>query len=71
MSAVSDPEPEFLTVGDVARLLRVSRPTVAKAVREQGLPAIRVSSRVLRFARVDVERWIREQKGGRNGGSAA
>jgi excisionase family DNA binding protein len=52
---------EFLTLGDVAKLLRVSKPTVRKAVAEQGLPAVRLGERVYRFARVDVDAWLAEQ----------
>ena len=64
-------EKEFLTLADVAKLLAVSKPTVTKAVREQGLPALRIGERVLRFSRADVDAWIATQKGGRRGSSAA
>lgn len=52
---------EYLTVAEVAALLRVSKPTVLAAVRKQGLPAVRLG-RVFRFARVDVEAWLEKQK---------
>lgn len=64
-------EKEFLTLADVAKLLRVSKPTVSKAVREQGLPALRLGERVLRFSRADVDQWIEVQKGARRRGSSA
>jgi excisionase family DNA binding protein len=56
-------EPDYLTIADVARLLRVSKPTVKRAVEKQGLPALRLGERVWRFARVDVEAWIERTKG--------
>lgn len=53
---------DYLTLADVAKLLRVSPPTVRKAVREQGLPALQLGARVWRFKREDVETWIERQK---------
>jgi excisionase family DNA binding protein len=53
--------PDYLTTAEVAALLRVSRPTVIKAVRERGLPAVQLG-RVLRFARVDVDAWLQRQR---------
>jgi excisionase family DNA binding protein len=58
------PEAEWLTLSDVAELLRVSAPTVRKAVREQGLPALKLGERVWRFKRVDVEAWVERMKKG-------
>lgn len=58
---------EYLTTAEVAALLRVSKPTVVKAVAKQGLPAVKLG-RVLRFARVDVDTWLEEQKRGRQEG---
>lgn len=49
---------DFLTLADVAKPLRVSKPTVKRAVEKQGLPALRLGERVWRFSRVDVEAWI-------------
>lgn len=54
---------EFLTMEEVAALLRVSKPTVRRAVLKQGLPALRLGERVWRFRRVDVEAWIEMKKG--------
>lgn len=62
-------EPDYLTLAEVAKLLRVSKPTVVRAVRDFGLPGVQMTQRVWRFRRVDVEDWI--TKGGRNGGRAA
>lgn len=61
---------DYLTTAEVAALLRVSKPTVVKAVKEQGLPAVRLG-RVLRFARTDVESWLEKQKEAGHGGRAA
>lgn len=52
---------DYLTTAEVAALLRVSKPTVVKAVARRGLPAVRLG-RVLRFARADVEAWLEKQK---------
>ncbi len=54
---------EYLTIEDVAKLLRVSKPTVRRAVQKQGLPALRLGERVWRFKRADVEEWIDKTKG--------
>ena len=54
---------EYLTLADVAEMLRVSKPTVKRAVAKQGLPALRLGDRVWRFKRVDVEAWIDARKG--------
>lgn len=58
---------EYLTTDDVAKLLRVSKPTVRKAVAKQGLPAIRLGEKVLRFERRAVEAWLEEQQKGASG----
>jgi excisionase family DNA binding protein len=60
-------KPEYLTIADVAALLRVSKPTVRKAIAEQGLPAVRLGERVYRFARADVDTWLAEQAKRNNG----
>jgi excisionase family DNA binding protein len=54
---------DFLTIEEVAKLLRVSKPTVRRAVAEQGLPALKLGDRVWRFSRADVEAWVEKQKG--------
>jgi excisionase family DNA binding protein len=54
---------EFLTLDDVAKLLRVSKPTVKRCVEKQGLPALRLGERVWRFKRADVDAWIERTKG--------
>jgi excisionase family DNA binding protein len=54
---VSVAVPELLTVDALASAWHVSRATIWRLVREQGLPAIRPHSE-LRFRREDVERWL-------------
>ncbi len=44
-------------------MLRVSKPTVKRVVREQGLPALKLGDRVWRFKRADVEAWVERTKG--------
>ena len=52
---------EFLTVGEVAALLRISRNLAYELVAEKVLPSIRLGRRVL-VPRVLLDRWItREQ----------
>jgi excisionase family DNA binding protein len=46
--------PEILTLPEVCQALRVSRTTVWKLVRDERLPAIRLSRRLKRFLRSDV-----------------
>jgi excisionase family DNA binding protein len=48
------PMPEILTLPEVCQALRVSRTTVWKLVRDERLPAIRLSRRLKRFLRSDV-----------------
>ncbi len=54
---------EYLTIEDVAKLLRVSKPTVRRAVQKQGLPALRLGERVWRFKRADGEEGMDKTKG--------
>jgi len=53
----NDPQP-LLTADEVGRLLRVKRRTVYDLVRNQGLPAVRLGVRCLRFRRDAVEAWL-------------
>ncbi|WP_447977025.1 helix-turn-helix domain-containing protein [Candidatus Nitrospira bockiana] len=50
-------ETEILTVGEVARFLRVPKSTVYKLARLGDLPASKVGKH-WRFLRQDVQRWI-------------
>lgn len=54
-------DPEFLTTQDLARLMQVDPSSVRRwrtAVPMQGPPFIRLSSRVVKYRRDDVERWL-------------
>ena len=48
---------EFLTISDVADMLKISERTVRRLQGRGELPSYRVGSQ-LRFRRADVERWI-------------
>lgn len=50
---------EFLTVGEVARLMRVSNMTVYRLIRSGSLKAVRVGNRY-RLRESDVDRYLDE-----------
>jgi excisionase family DNA binding protein len=52
---------QVMTRAEVAEFLRVSEPTVTRAVKKYGLPAVQFG-RVYRFYRVDVERWKKNRE---------
>ena len=51
----------LLTVAQAAELLAVSRPTVYRLIREEGLPAVRPSGD-LRFREEDIEQWVESRR---------
>lgn len=55
----------LLTAPEVADLLRVHVKTVLRYVRSAGLPVCRLPGGDLRFAWVEVSRWLTERKEGR------
>jgi excisionase family DNA binding protein len=57
MSVGRQPEPEFLSVGEVARRLQISEETVRRWVREGQLASIRVG-RQFRIYPHDLERFL-------------
>jgi excisionase family DNA binding protein len=59
---------EFMTIAEVAALLKCSKPTVMRAVNEAGLPAFRLGPRTVRFSRAEVEAWA-QKRGPRKGTS--
>ena len=63
----SDPEESFLTVADVAELLKLNQQTVRNWIDQGSLPAVRVGRRV-RIKRSDFDRILDE---GYTGASAA
>ena len=63
-----DVEPRFarlneplLTPADAARLLVVKTNWIYEAVRDGRLPCVRIG-RHIRFLRVDLERWVEDQR---------
>lgn len=53
----------FVKIGRICELLSVTRPTIYKWIRENGLPVIRIKPlgsdvRVLRFKESDVADWF-------------
>lgn len=55
--------PRLCTVGDVAEYLGVHPKTVLRYTRSEGLPCLRLRSR-LRFDPADVARWVSARKEG-------
>ena len=52
---------EFLTAQDVALLLRYSQKTIYKKVKRGEMPGVvKLGTRTLRFRRVAIARWARE-----------
>jgi excisionase family DNA binding protein len=49
--------PEFMTLPEVARLLRVANKTVYALLKREGLPAFKVGGQ-WRFQRADIDAWI-------------
>jgi len=48
----------LLTVAEAAVLLRVSKPTIYRLVRDHGLPVVRPTGNDIRFRPEDLERWL-------------
>jgi excisionase family DNA binding protein len=55
----TDPEDDFLTVADVAELLKLNQQTVRNWIDQGSLPALRVGRRV-RIRRSDLNRLLEE-----------
>ena len=64
MTAADDVLAPLLSLNDVARVLRVSRPTVYALIRRGDLRPIRVSER-LRFEQADVRAYLEQHREGR------
>lgn len=68
----SDPariEDSFLTVAEVAEMLKLNQQTVRNWIDQGSLPALRVGRRV-RIRRSDLDRLLEESYSGRAGGQA-
>jgi excisionase family DNA binding protein len=64
------PEPDLLAEplldsNEAAKLLHVPRSTLYELVRSRGLPHVRIGQRGLRFTRIDLARWVGENRFGR------
>ncbi len=54
---------EILTPEQVCEFLQVSRRHLYDlALRQRRIPAIRISRKVIRFRRADIERWMKNQR---------
>ncbi len=53
---------ELVTIREVAAMLSVSDTTIRRYVAVDGMPHIRVNSRMLRFRLSDVERWLKTRE---------
>lgn len=59
----SDNSEEFLTVEEVCKLIKISKPTLYERMKDSSIPFIRLGSRLL-FVKEDVLKAIK-QKGGK------
>jgi len=66
----SEPEEEFLTVAEVAEMLKLNQQTVRNWIDQGSLPAFRVGRRV-RIKRSDFDRILEQGYSGRPAPSAA
>ena len=58
-----DSHDEFLTVAEVAQLLRLNQQTVRNWIDQGSLPAIRVGARRVRIPRTELDAFLREASG--------
>jgi excisionase family DNA binding protein len=54
-------EKDFFTKRELMEYLRISRGTVDKFMRHQGLPYIKLGKKVL-FRKSDIDRWIESKR---------
>ena len=66
----NEPEDSFLTVAEVAGILKLNQQTVRNWIDQGSLPALRVGRRV-RIKRSDFDRILEQGYSGRPGSSAA
>ena len=57
---MDETEDPFLTVGEVADMLRLNQPTVRNTIDRGELVAVRVGPRRVRIRKSDLDRWISE-----------
>ena len=56
--------PQFTTVEGVAELLKVSKATILRYIKEKNLPHVYLSNQTIRVPIDQLNIWINEQKGG-------
>lgn len=49
--------PEFLTKDDLIRILKISRPTINRLMKQKAFPFIKLERRVL-FRKADIDRFL-------------
>lgn len=52
----------LMTIEDLARMLGVTRWTISAWIRLKKLPVLRISRRLVRFRREDIEKWLESKK---------
>src|SRR5262245_22788699 len=65
-SKLSQPTPVFLTVGEAARLLRITTRSIYQMVAESRIPYRRVG-RAVRFEQTELMEWTKAQANGQTG----
>ena len=55
-------ELKYLTSEEVLQLLRISKPTLTRWVRDGIIPAVRLGPRQLRFPKADLLNWVESQR---------
>ena len=50
--------PELLTTDEVAQVLRIPRKQVYGLIRDEGLPALKLSAGRFRIPRADLDMWL-------------
>lgn len=59
------PEPEIMTLPEVADYLKVAERTLYRLAASKQIPAFKVGG-AWRFAKADIEKWIRTQVSGKS-----
>lgn len=56
-----EPNKPLMTAAEVAELLQVEEGTVKQWVKAKRIPVVRLSERLYRFRRSDIEAWLGDQ----------
>lgn len=49
---------EIMTIDEVARYLKVTKKTIYYLIYQKSLPTVKLGSRLLRFRKSDIDKWI-------------